>query len=319
MERDIILTGSLAFDYVFDIPDPFSKYIQSDKIHKINISIVTDTHKKTFGGTAGNQAFYLALLGTQPYIVGSAGNDFHDYLTFLKKEHIHADYISRSNRLPTAAGFVMTDPVDNQIWMFATGAMTEARKITLTHRFLRRFSKKPFVMISPNDMLAMTALVEACVNYEVEFAFDPAFFIPHFPETTLRKGIKHAAIIFGNDYEIAFIEKRLKKNITSLVSKNQMVVKTLGNKGSEIYHKGKWMRIGIKKVKTVDPTGAGDAYRAGFLFGYLNNRDLKTCGDMGATTASFAVETKGTMNLKFNKKAFYQRLAALSSFSVILQ
>ena len=320
MKKNIILTGSLAYDYIFDIPDSFSKYIQPDKIHKINISIVTDTHKKSFGGTAGNQAFHLARFGLNPTIITTVGNDFFDYKIFLKKNGVNTNSIEIIKNLPTAAGFVMTDVKDNQIWMFATGAMKEARRLSLKSIYASSGVEKlklnssrqartitnSFVLISPTDLNAMINIVKESINLNVDFAFDPAFFIPHLPEKTLLEGVKNSIIIFGNDYEIAFIEKRLKKKITDIVSNRQVVIKTLGDQGSEIYYNGKWIKVGIYKTKTIDPTGAGDAYRAGFLYGFLNNQPLKTCGWMGAVTASFAVEVKGTMNLKFTKKEFLQ-------------
>ncbi|OGK26200.1 hypothetical protein A3D76_06315 [Candidatus Roizmanbacteria bacterium RIFCSPHIGHO2_02_FULL_37_9b] len=311
MNKNIILTGSLAFDYIFDIPDPFTKYILPTQIHKINVSIVTDSHRRSNGGTAGNQAFYLARLGLSPMIFTTAGNDFNDYKKFLKKNRVITNYIKINNNLPTAAGFVMTDPKDNQIWMFATGAMKDAKNLKLNSSRLARTLKNSFILISPTELTAMSNYVKDCVKLNLDFAFDPAFFIPHFSPEILSLGVKKAKIIFGNDYEIAFMEKRLNQKITGLINKDQIVVKTLGDKGSEIFQNGKWIKIPVYKTKTVDPTGAGDAYRAGFLFGYLQSLPVKTCGLMGAVTASFAVEIKGTMNLKFNKNNFKVRLSKI--------
>ena len=307
--RNIILTGSLAFDYIFDIPDPFSKYIQPDKIHKINISIVTDSFKKSFGGTAGNQAFYLAKLKMKPFVFSTAGNDFTEYKKFFKKIGVNTKFIRISKHDLTASGFVMTDIKDNQIWMFSKGAMKNSVKCKLKTAVSKMH--QPFVVISPNELQTIVNYVDECSKLKLDFVFDPAFFIPHLPENKLLEGVKNAKLIFGNDYEVAFIEKRLGRKIADLINKDQIVVKTLGNQGSEIYHNGKWTKIGIYKTKTVDPTGAGDAYRAGFLFGYLQNLPLKTCGWMGAVTASFAVEMKGTMNLKFTKKGFEKRVKTI--------
>ena len=308
MKKNIILTGDLAYDYIFDVKDPFSKYIQPDKIHQINISIVTESHKKSFGGTAGNQAFYLSRLGLKPFIYTTVGNDFNEYKIFLKKNKISISFIKIYKDLPTASGYVMTDIHDNQIWMFSAGAMKEAKRLALAD--IKSLDlEDSFVLISPTDLDAMVNFVNECCNLNIDFAFDPAFFIPNFPKNVLENGVKTAKIIFGNDYEISFIEKRIGKKLTQLINKNQILIKTLGNQGSEIFNKGKWTKIGIYKTKTVDPTGAGDAYRAAFLFGYLQNLPLKTCGWMGAVTASFAVEMKGTMNLKFTKKGFEKRLA----------
>ena len=308
MKKKLILTGSLAFDYIFDIPDPFSKYILPDQIHKINVSIVTDSHRKSFGGTAGNQAFYSSRLGIETIISTTVGDDFSDYKKFLQKNRIETEYILIMKDLHTASGFAMTDPKDNQIWMFATGAMKYAKYAELTKI---KNLKNSFLLISPTDLDAMHNLVKTAAKMKLEFAFDPAFFVPHFNPEILKLGVKSAKIIFGNDYEITFIEKRLKKKITDLVEQNQIVVKTLGELGSEIYQNGKWTKIPIFKTPASDPTGAGDAYRSGFLYGFIQNNPIRTCGLMGAVTASFAVELKGTMNLKFTKQEFKKRLAKL--------
>lgn len=310
MYKNIILTGSLSFDYIFDVKDLFSNYILPDKIHQINFSFVIDSHHKTWGGTAANQAFYFARLGGKPIILASGGYDFSEFRKFLEENNIITRFIPEDKKLPTGTGFVITDKKDNQIWMYSKGAMKNNSTL-----FLKSILSKiinPFLMISPNEPKAIIKLVEESVKYSIDFGFDPAFYIPTLPIETLGKGVKNAKIIFGNDYEIAFIEKRLKKSITSIVNKNQIVVKTLGDQGSAIYAHDVWTKVTIFKTKSVDPTGAGDAYRAGFIFGYLKNLPLKTCGWMGAVTASFAVEVKGTMNLKFSKKEFERRLRKLT-------
>ncbi|OGK12214.1 hypothetical protein A3C98_02835 [Candidatus Roizmanbacteria bacterium RIFCSPHIGHO2_02_FULL_37_15] len=305
--KNIILTGSLSFDYIFDVNDSFSNYILPDKIHQINFSFVIDSHHKSWGGTAANQAFYLARLDTNPFIFATGGFDFDDFNKFLKKNRVRTDFIRIAKNLPTGTGFVITDKKDNQIWMYSKGAMKNNSNFILSTIVDKIID--PIIVISPNEPKAIINFVNQCENDKIEFAFDPAFYIPTLPIDTLYQGVKNARIIFGNDYEIAFIEKRLKKLITDLVKKDQIVVKTLGDQGSEIFHNGKWIKIGIYKTKTLDPTGAGDAYRAGFLSGYLNNQPIKTCGWMGAVVASFAIEVKGTMNLKFTKQEFEKRLA----------
>ena len=311
MFKNIIVTGSVAYDFVFDIKDPFSKYIQPDKIHQINISIVTDSHAKSFGGTAGNYAFYLSRLGIKPILYSAVGNDFADYKNFLNKNKIETKFLKFYKNLPTASGFVMTDIHDNQIWMYSKGAMQ--KNIGLKLKPVAEKFLKPIIVISPNELRAINNYVRECVENNYDFTYDPAFFIPHLDSKSLGLGIQNARVIFGNDYEIAFIEKKLGKSIEKLVKERQIVVKTLGELGSEILYNHNKIKIGIYKCKTIDPTGAGDAYRAGFLYGYLDNQPLKMCGWMGAVVASFAVEVKGTMNLKFNKKEFEKRLNKISN------
>lgn len=305
-KHNIIVTGSLAFDNIFNIPDPFTKYILPDKLHQINISIVTDSYRKTYGGTAGNQVFYLARLGESPYLIAAAGYDFSDYKKFLLKNKVKCNFVKISQSKSTTAGFAMTDIKDNQIWMYSQGAMLEAKNLSLVPIFKK--INNQFVIISPNDLGAMIRYINECIENNIPFAFDPAFFIPHLDPAILLKAVKSAKIIFGNDYEIEFIERKIGKKLNSILTRQQILVKTLGDQGSEIYYEKKWIKISIYKTKAIDPTGAGDAYRSGFLYGYLNSQSIKTCGIMGAATSSFAVEIKGTMNLTFSKKKFLQRM-----------
>ncbi len=304
--KNVILTGSLSFDYIFDVNDSFSNHILPEKVHKINFSFVIETHQRSFGGTAGNQAYYLSKLGVENYLFASGGYDFTDYSTFLQKEKISRNFIFISNNLPTGTGFVITDIKDNQIWMYSKGAMKHNALLKLSS--ITEKIHRPLVIISPNDPQAIINFVVDCVKDKIEFCFDPAFYIPVLPKKTLLLGVKNAKIIIGNDYEIAFMEKRLGKKMTKLLSDDQILVTTLGDQGSEILYRGKWTKVGIYKTKAIDPTGAGDAYRAGFIYGYLNDQPIKTCGWMGAVAASFAVEVKGTMNLKFTREKFEERL-----------
>jgi adenosine kinase len=308
MQKKVIVTGSLAYDYVFDIPELFSKYILPEKIHNINFAVVTDGFKRTFGGTAGNQTYYLTKLGASPILYASAGNDFFDYNKFLKKNHIETKNIFIAKKLTTAAGFAITDPKDNQIWIYSKGAMAEARNLSINNIYSK--IDNSLVIISPNDIVAMSKYIYECINKNIPFVFDPAFYIPNLNSKTLLIGVQKAEIIFGNDYEIAFLEKRIKKKLTSFLSPIQILVKTLGDQGSEIWHDKKLTKVRIYKSKVIDPTGAGDAYRAGFLYGYLQDLPMKTCGKMGAVVASFAVEIKGTINLFFSKTKFLKRLSS---------
>ncbi|MBI2641797.1 hypothetical protein HYW87_04380 [Candidatus Roizmanbacteria bacterium] len=294
---------------MFDVDDHFSNYILPDKIHQVNFSFVVENHQKTWGGTAGNQAFYLSKLHLHPYILASGGYDFSDYLRFLKKLKVYTDFIDIKKNVPTGTGFVITDKKDNQIWMYSKGAMKNNTKLRIAS--LEKKLESLFAVISPNDPQAIINLVEECTREKIDFAFDPAFYIPTLPKETLLKGVSSAKIIFGNDYEIAFIQKKIGKKLTSFLNGKKIIVKTHGDQGSEIYEGSNMHKVGIYKTRTVDPTGAGDAYRAGFLYGFLQEYPARTCGQMGAVTASFAVEIKGTMNLTFTKKRFDKRLSEL--------
>lgn len=310
----VIVTGSVAYDQIMDLPGEFSSYILPEKIHQINISFVTDTHRRRFGGTGGNQAYSLSLLGVPVCLIASAGNDFQQYEEFLRSTSIDTTHIVKHKTEPTAAGFAITDQKDNQIWGFSKGAMTFAKNISLK-KIISSYKKDVLVVIGPNEPLAMERYIDECVELNVPFAFDPAFYIPTLPVHVLKKGVTHARIVFGNDYEIELLKTKLR--ITNYqLREGQIFVTTLGEKGSRISVREskrqsvRDIEVGVAKPKkVVDPTGAGDAYRAGFIAEFVEGKDLKICGQMGAVAASFAIEKYGTMEHMFTIKEFEMRLA----------
>ncbi len=306
--KNVIITGSVAYDYIFNFDNYFSNYIVPDKVHSINISLLTEQYKKSFGGTAGNQGFYLNKLGVNAYIYSTVGEDFGEYKYFLKKNNIESKFIQIKKGHHTAAGFAITDKKDNQIWMYSRGALKYSDKLRLNSLSV---GSDPLVIIAPNEAKAVENFVNECVRSKMEFVLDLGFNIPLTKKDILQKGIKNAAIIFGNDYEIDLMEKKAGIPFKKDLKHNQILVTTFADLGSTIFQNKKEIKVGIYKTKAIDPTGAGDAYRAGFIYGYLNNQPLKICGWMGAVTSSFAVEVKGTMNLKFNKRVFEKRMKTI--------
>lgn len=296
----VVLTGSLAYDYILNFNGQFSDYILADKLHQINISFTTEEFRREFGGTAGNQAFNLSLLRTPFLLLGSVGYDFGDYTKHLDKNNIKTDYIAIDPHKPTASGFVITDIKNNQIWSFGKGAMKEAKNLSLKNIK----EKISFVVVSPNEPEAMTKMVDESIKDKIPFLYDPAFYIPVFDKMTLEKGCRNCLILIGNDYEMAMI----KKKINFKQDKKQIIITTLGEKGSIIQQGKKKIFISPAKPKnTCDPTGAGDAYRAGFLAGFVKGFDLKTCGQMGSLTAVYTVEKYGTQTHWFTLKDFVRR------------
>ena len=313
---NIIITGSLGYDYIMDFPGKIADRIMPDKIHKISLSFLVNRLKKQFGGTAGNIAYSLKLLGMNPLILSAAGNDFSPYLKFLSSNKISTNYIKVIASEVTGSYFVVTDTEDNQIGAFYEGAMKQNSVLKLQSID----EKIDFVVIAPNDPSAMIKQIDECNKLNTPYMYDPAFQIDHFSPHELLEAIKNCAILIGNDYEIALIEKKLKINHEKLVYLTSIVVTTLGNKGSIIEfnpssppHKLRKGKAGFLKIKpakvanTQDPTGAGDAYRAGFLAGFLRGLDLVTCGQMGSVAAAYTVEKYGTQTHKFSKEDFQNR------------
>lgn len=300
---NIVVTGSMGFDYIMDFPGKFSDRIMPDKIHQLSLSFLVDKLSKQYGGTAGNIAFSLKLLNTEPTILAVAGNDFAPYQTFLQKHNIETSNIKIVDDISTGSYFVITDKEDNQIGSFFAGAIKYADSLSVLN-----FPKNDLVIIAPNDPNAMKKYVKECKENSIKYLYDPAFQIENFSNEELLSAIVGAEIFIGNDYEIALVEKKLGISHTELLSKCKVIITTLGSKGSVIESEGKNIQIGCAKVlNVVDPTGAGDAYRSGFVSGLVRKYPLMVCGQMGAVAAAYAVENYGTVNHNYSPADFITR------------
>ncbi len=331
---NVIITGSLGYDYIMDFPGRFADRIIPDKIHKISLSFLVDKLSKQFGGTAGNIAYTLKLLGIEPLIVSAAGNDFDPYNRHFTIHKISTKGIAKYKNVTTSSYFVVTDQDDNQIGSFYVGAMKYANDLSIREHLeggrLQRSvshdscqvseSNKAFVVIAPNDPMAMKKYVKESRELQLPYLYDPAFQIATFSPEELREGIEGAVILIGNDYEIELIQNKLDISHEELLVMGPIIVTTLGAKGSIIETRKDAIHIKPAKVKnTSDPTGAGDAYRAGFLAGYLRFSpargrlarltvdELQICGQMGSVSAAYTVEKYGTQTHTFTQKEFCQR------------
>lgn len=300
----VVVTGTLGFDFIMDFPGKFADRIMPDKIHKISLSFLADTLKKQFGGTAGNIAYTLKLLGVEPRIIAPAGNDFEPYKKFLLQHGIDISGISILKDVSTSSYFVITDKDDNQIGSFYLGASKYAKSLSVVSKNI----KPDFVVLAPAEPQAMKKYVLECRKYRLPYLYDPAFQIGAFAADDLLTGIGGAKILIGNDYEMSLIEKKLKVNHSELLKLCPIVITTLGAKGSVIETAGTRISIPCAKPKEVlDPTGAGDAYRGGFIAGFLRGFDLQVCGQMGAVAAAYTVEKYGTATHWFSKEKFNVR------------
>jgi len=299
----IVVTGSIGYDFIMDFSGRFADRIMPEAIHKISLSFLVDKLNKQFGGTAGNIGYNLKLLGVAPTIIGCVGNDFEPYRKHLKKYRIAVSGIKVYKNKQTSSYFVVTDTDDNQIGSFYIGAMKYAPKLSLP------VSPKPdFVVIAPNDPTAMKKFILECRKKQIPYIYDPAFQIGNFTPEELRDGITGANILIANDYEITLIEQKLEITHEELRVMCPVVVTTLGSKGSIVETRRESIHCKVAKpLNTSDPTGAGDAYRAGFLTGYLKGYDLKVCGQMGSVAAVYTVEKYGTQTHEYTKKDFVNR------------
>lgn len=305
-----IITGSLSYDYIMDFRGLFTDRIMPDKIHNISLSFHVDKLARQMGGTAGNIAYSLKLLGVEPCILSSAGNDFDSYRNFFNKNGISTQYITIIRKDTTSLYFVVTDKADNQIGAFYSGATKFAKTLSLTDVVRKRkdTTHPPFIVISPTDPDAMRQYVTQCRKGGYKYLYDPAFQIGDFTAEDLRVGIGGAEILIGNDYEISLIEQKLEITHEELRVMVPVTVTTLGQRGSVIETRREAIHIRPAEAKnTQDPTGAGDAYRAGFLAGYLRGLSLTTCGQMGSVAAVYTVEKYGTVTHRYTLNEFSER------------
>lgn len=301
-----VVTGSLGYDYIMNFSGRFADRIMPEKLHQISLSFLADKLSKNLGGTAGNLAYTLKLLGGDPYIVSTAGNDFEEYRKFLEKHDIECGGIRIVTNEPCGSYHVITDSDDNQIGAFYTGATKYNKDLSVT------LPEKPgFVIVGPNDPEAMRKFVSECRKEGYRYLYDPAFQIGNFTAEDLRFAIEAAELLIGNDYEIALIEQKLGITHEELILMGpKAIITTLGSKGSIIETRKEAIHIQPAKPKNVsDPTGAGDAFRGGFLAGYLKGMDLQVAGQMGAVAAVYTVEKYGTVTHHFTKEEFNKRYA----------
>jgi len=301
----VVVTGSVAFDHIMSMPARFKDYLQPDKLHIINVSFLMDKFRREKGGTGANQAYNLALLGYKPVLVATVGKDFlGEYKKHLQKSGVDVNNVKVFKKEFTATGFVMTDKDDNQIWGFYSGVMKKSKKVNLQ----QIMQKNDFLLLTPDDSEATEKRIKQADKMNWRYLFDPAFQTARLSVKSLKNGVLGAEIVIGNDYEIAMLLKRTKLSKKEILRKDRILITTLGAKGSVIETRDKKIKIPAAKPKnTSDPTGAGDAYRAGFVAGYLKGMDLKICGRMGALAAVYTVELYGTQTHKFTIDEFKRR------------
>jgi len=301
MPQPILISGSLAYDYIMDFPDSFKNHILPDHIHMLNVSFVVDTLEKNFGGTAGNIGYTMKLLGGDPIVFAALGKDADTYLDHFKKLEMNTSYIRESKELFTSSAYITTDKDDNQITAFYPGAGSESSELHVAD-----VTEKPtFAIIGPSAKDVMIQHAKECYDAHIPFCFDPGQQITTLSPQELMAIIGQAAFLIGNDYEMKMIEEKTGWDGRDLMNHVEVLITTLGSKGSIITTKDEMIEIPAPAAQSVeDPTGAGDAYRAGFFSSYAEGKDLKTCGQTGAIAALYAIEKYGTQNHTFSIAEF---------------
>ena len=302
---DIILTGSVAFDYLMTFPGYFRDHILPDKLDSISLSFLVDSFTKRRGGIAPNIAYTLALLGEQPCIMATVGEDFNEYRCWLESKGVDTSMMKVIPGSVTASFFCNTDRSNNQIASFFPGAMGCATQLS----FKKLDGKRPdLVVISPNDPEAMKQYVVECCELGIPYLYDPSQQIVRLTREELRTGIEGGLALFVNDYEFGLVQKMTGLSPQDMLQYLQFMVVTCGRHGSTVYSREKEYHIRVVPPEHIaDPTGVGDAYRGGFLTGYSHNLDLEICSQMGALAATYCLEQEGTQGHAYTLDQFIKR------------
>lgn len=308
-DGQVIVTGSLAFDQIMVFPGSFKDHILPDKLHVINISFLVSEMRKQRGGCAGNIAYTLALLEKDCRVIAAAGNDFDEYRQWLLDHGVDLDGVRIFEDEITASCHITTDQTDNQITGFFVGAMQRAAELSLQELAGERPS---VAIIAPDDPGAMMRHCREARESGLPFLFDPSFQVTAMDGADLAEAAQGAAMLVVNDYEFAVFEKKTGKSGPEIFDLVDMAVVTLGGEGSKILLPGQEeIRIPVAQVEDfVDPTGAGDSYRSGFVAGLMAGQDLEVCGRMGSIASAFVVEKNGTQNHGYTRQEFNERYAA---------
>lgn len=304
IKPQLIVCGSIAIDRIMTFDGKYRDLIQPDKLHTFSISMLLDKIQLSRGGTGANIAYNLARLGEEPVLLGSIGEDGKDYVADLAKQGVNTDNVYVS-KLATASFNVINDSEDNQVGGFYPGAMSDSQSLGLD----KWAGKNVLVTVSAHDPLAMRKQVYQCQDLGLKLFYDVSQQVSNVPSEHLVAGINAAEIIIVNDYEMSLLSKKSGMTPGEIKKKVPILIVTHGASGSVIYAKAakEPVSIGVAKAKEVlDPTGAGDAFRGGFLYGFARGWELARCAQLGATVASFVVQEYGSQ-VKYTHKEVKER------------
>jgi adenosine kinase len=308
----IVLSGSIAFDYLMSFPGHFSDHILPDRIDRLSLSFLVDSLVRQPGGIAANIAYSLALLGEHPTVMATVGPDFDAHRAWLEEHGVDTSAIRVVPDLLTASFFVNTDRGNAQIASFFPGAMARASELS----FAALPYKPDLAVISPNEPGAMVAYARECKQLGIPFLYDPSQQIIRLDAEELGEGIHLARGLFCNDYEFGLIEKKTGLGTDAILDDTDFVVITRGEEGAELHLAGRSIHIAaIEPDQIADPTGVGDAFRGGFLKGYMHGMELETCARMGSLAAAYCLEAKGPQGHAFTPAGFLKRYKAIFNTS----
>jgi adenosine kinase len=302
----IVVTGSIAFDYLMSFPGKFTEHFLPEHMSRLSLSFLVDSMDKRRGGCAPNIAYTLALLGETPKLMGTAGQDFEDYRRWLEAAGVDTSLVQEVPGKFTASFFCSTDVDGNQIASFYTGAMANAGELSF-----RTVEDCALAIVSPNDPGAMVQYAEECRALGLPYVWDPGQQCARMSGDELRDGIVGAAIVICNDYEFELIRQKTALDERAVLEHAKALVITRGEHGCSIFDAaGRTDVQAVAPHRIVDPTGVGDAFRGGFLKGMAHGAEYVTCARLGSVAAAYALEHLGGQSHAYSWPEFRDRFEA---------
>jgi len=307
-----LICGSMAFDTIMVFQDHFKNHILPDQVHILNVSFLVPEMRRNFGGCAGNIAYNLDLLGGDGFPVATVGTDFQPYAAWMDEKGVSRQGLKEVDGEFTAQAFITTDQDDNQITAFHPGAMN--------HAHLNRvddFEGASIGIVSPDGRQGMIEHAEQFAEAGIPFMFDPGQGMPMFDGNDLERFVEQATWLAFNDYEAKLMEERTGRSIEQLAEQVEAVIVTRGAEGSYIYSGGKRLEIPLAPAANIaDPTGCGDAYRGGLLYGLMNGLDWEITGRIASLMGAIKIEQRGPQNHGFSRSEFEARFREAFNISL---
>ncbi|MDH4064068.1 MAG: carbohydrate kinase family protein [Acidobacteriota bacterium] len=305
----LIVTGSIAFDYLMSFPGRFTEHFLPEHMDRVSLSFLVDSMDKRRGGCAPNIAYTLALLGERPRLMATAGQDFPDYRQWMQAAGIDTSLVKTVDGKFCASFFCSTDQHNNQIASFYTGAMANAAE--LSFRGLPGLSPDALVIISPNDPAAMVQYAEECSTMGIRYIWDPGQQCARMAGDQLKDGVIGAFMVICNDYEFELIRQKTGMNERDVLEHAPLLVVTKGEHGCHVMTRAETVEVpAVAPERIEDPTGVGDAFRGGFLKGLAVGAAYPVCARFGSVAATYALEHLGGTYHAYTKNEFRARYEA---------
>jgi len=302
---NIVVTGSIAFDYLMSFPGKFIEHFLPEHMSRVSLSFLVDSMDKRRGGCAPNIAYTLALLGERPRLMATAGQDFSDYRRWLESARVDTSLVREVDGKFTASFFCSTDVDSNQIASFYTGAMANAGELSF-----RDVPDCGLAIISPNDPGAMLQYADECRTLGIPFIWDPGQQCARMSGDELRDGLTAATIVVCNDYEFELIRQKTGLDEAAILARSGALVVTRGENGCSILERHQTTDVSaVPPHRIIDPTGVGDAFRGGFLKGMALGASYRVCAQIGSVAATYALEHLGGQSHAYTIKEFTDRYA----------